>query len=102
MRVTQVNSKSNQGKPTADISKEHENEKERKYQQRVLDVEMGSFTYLVFGTNGGMGGECQMFPRQLAKKNDENYASVMAQSTIIIRDPQIRPPERWGTKYLKI
>ena len=81
VRVTYVNSKSNQGKPTADIFKEQENEKERKYQQRVLDVEMGSFTPLVFGTNGGMGGEWQMFLRQLeenlAKKNDENYASVI-------------------------
>ena len=42
---------------------------------------MGSFTPLVFGTNGGMGGEWQMFLRQLeenlAKKNDENYASVI-------------------------
>ena len=32
-----------------------ENEKKRKYNQRVLDVEMGTFTPLVFGTNGGMG-----------------------------------------------
>ena len=58
VRATHVNSKSNQGKPTADIFKEQENEKKRKYQQRALDVEMGSFTTLVFGTNGGMGGEC--------------------------------------------
>ena len=64
------------GKPTADIFKEQENEKKQKYKQRVLDVEMGSFTAFVFGTNGGMGGECQIFLRQiaekLAKKNDEN------------------------------
>ena len=42
-------------KPTAMIIKEQENEKKRKYQQRVLDVEMRSFTPLVFGTYGGMG-----------------------------------------------
>ena len=69
------------GKPTADIFKEQENEKKQKYKQRVLDVEMGSFTAFVFGTNGGMGGECQIFLRQiaekLAKKNDENHASVI-------------------------
>ena len=68
-------------KPTADIFKEQENEKKQKYKQRVLDVEMGSFTAFVFGTNGGMGGECQIFLRQiaekLAKKNDENHASVI-------------------------
>ena len=61
--VTYVNSRSNQDKPTAMIFKEQENEKKRKYQQRVLDVEMGSFTPLVFGTNGGMGVKCQMFFR---------------------------------------
>ena len=70
---------SNQGKPTADIFKEQDNEEKRKYQQRVRDVEMGAFTLLVFSTNAGLGGECQMFLRQLAeklaKKNDENYAS---------------------------
>ena len=64
------------------IFKEHENEKKRKYQQRVLDVEMGSFTPLVFGTNGGMGTECQMFLKQLAQKlaekDNERYAVLMA------------------------
>ena len=46
--VTHVNSKCNQGKTTTTIFKEQEEEKKRKYQQRVLDVEMGSFTPLVF------------------------------------------------------
>ena len=53
VRVTHVNSRSNQGKQTATIFKEHENEKKRKYNQRVMDVEMGTFTPLVFGPNGG-------------------------------------------------
>ena len=79
--MTRVNSRSNQGKPTAMIFKEHENEKKRKHQQRVLDVEMGSFTPLVFGTKGGMGVECQMFLRHLAeelsKKDGEPYAAVI-------------------------
>ena len=30
----------------------------RACQQRVLDVKMGNFTSLVFGTNHGMGAEC--------------------------------------------
>ena len=66
------------------IFKEHENEKKRKYQQRVLDVEMGTFTPLVFGTNGGMGTECQMFVKQLAEKlaekDQERYSIVIAWS----------------------
>ena len=49
VRVTHVNSKCNQGWPTQMIFEEHENEKERKYQQRVLDVEMGTFTESLTG-----------------------------------------------------
>ena len=64
------------------VFKEHEKEKKRKYQQRVLDVEMGTFTPLVFGTNGGMGSDCQMFFKQLAgklaEKDQQRYAVVTA------------------------
>ena len=55
--MTHVNSKTNQGKPTAVIFKEQESEKKRKYQQKVLEVEMVSFTPFLFGTNSGMGEE---------------------------------------------
>jgi len=54
VRVTHVSSKCNQGKATSTIFKEQEEEKKRKYQQRVLDIETGFFTPLVFRTNGGM------------------------------------------------
>ena len=63
VRVTHVNSRSNQGKHTATIFKEQENEKKRKYNKRVMDVEMGTFKPLVFGTNGGIGLDCQNFLR---------------------------------------
>ena len=49
------------------IFKEQE-EKKRKYQQRLLDVEMRSFTPLDFGTNGGMGADCHCFLKRLAEK----------------------------------
>ena len=49
--------------------------------QRVIDVEHGVFTPLVFGTNGGMGGECQVFVKQLAttlaEKSGDSYADIM-------------------------
>ena len=77
VRVTHVNSKCNQGKATSTNFKEQEEEKKWKYQQRVLDVEMGSFTPLVFGTNGGMGADCNCFLKRLAEKlsekNEEPY-----------------------------
>ena len=33
----------------------HENEKKRQYSRRILDVERGTFTPLVFTTTGGVG-----------------------------------------------
>ncbi|CAH3116593.1 unnamed protein product [Porites lobata] len=82
VRVTHVNSKCYQSKPTSEVFKEQEEEKKRKYQQRVLDVEMGSFTPLVFGTNGGMGNECQRFLKHLAdkiaQKDTEPYHVVIS------------------------
>ena len=82
VRVTYVNPWPNQGKHTAMIFKEQENEKKRKYNQRVMDVEMGTFTPLVFGTNRGMGLNCQNFLRTLANKlsskNKEPYANVIS------------------------
>ena len=61
VRVTHVNSQSNQGKYTATIFKEQENEKKRKYNQRAMDVEMGTFTPLVFGTNGAWDSTVRTF-----------------------------------------
>ena len=76
-----MNSQPNQGKSTKKIVEEQENEKKRHYNQRVIDVEQGTFTPLVFGTNGGFGGECDQFIRKLAEKlaikSDETYASVI-------------------------
>ena len=75
--VMYVNSKCNQGKTTTTIFKEQEEEKKRKYQHRVLDIEMGSFTPLVFGTKGGMGADCNCFfkclAEKLSEKNEEPY-----------------------------
>ena len=56
---------------------EQEEEKKRKCQQRVLDVEMGSFIPLVFGTNGRMGADCNCSLKRIAEKllekNEEPY-----------------------------
>ena len=71
VRVPQVNSKCNQGKATSTIFKEQLEEKKRKYQQRVLDVRMGSFTLLVFGTKGGTEADCTCFLKRLAEKLSE-------------------------------
>ena len=80
--VTHVNSRTNQGKQTATIFKEQENEQKKSYNQRVMDVEIGTFTSLVVGKNERMGADCQNFLRALAEKislqRNESYANVIS------------------------
>ena len=45
----------------------HENEEKRLYSGRVLDIEYGTFTPLVFATTGGMGKKCLMYHNRLAQ-----------------------------------
>ncbi|KAG1651052.1 NFU1 iron-sulfur cluster scaffold, mitochondrial [Nymphon striatum] len=52
-----------------DLKKCHklnEDEKKRQYSQRVIEVENGTFTPLVFSATGGMAPECQLFYKRLA------------------------------------
>ena len=45
----------------------NENEKKRSYVDRVLQIENGSFTSLVFAANGSMGKEWIRFYKRLAE-----------------------------------
>ena len=45
----------------------NEKEKKRAYNERVIEIEHGSFTPLVFAATGGMGRECQKFFSRLAE-----------------------------------
>ena len=44
----------------------HQKEKKRAYERRVLEIELASFTPLVFSVSGGMANECGMFYKRLA------------------------------------
>ena len=44
----------------------NENEKKRHYNTRIMEVDQGSFTPLVFTVAGGIGGEGRAFYSQLA------------------------------------
>ena len=50
--------------------------KKHKYQQGVLDVEVGSFTPLVFGTTGEMGNQCQHFLKYLTHKIAQKFLQM--------------------------
>lgn len=60
----------------------NEREKRRQYQERVCEVERGSFTPLVFATTGGMGSNASTTYKRLASllatKRKESYSLTMA------------------------
>ena len=62
--------------------KTNEMEKKRKYNERILQIEYGSFTPLVFSVNGGMGKEANkcysQIDEKLAEKRDEPYSVMMS------------------------
>ena len=59
----------------------HEEEKRRAYEQRIREVEHGSFTPLVFSTSGGMGQAATVAYERLASllaaKHEQPYCIVM-------------------------
>ena len=65
------------------IYKKLENEKKRQYAERVMEIEQGTFTPLVFTTTGGMADECVKYHSRLAvlvanKKGESIYSSAIS------------------------
>ena len=59
----------------------HEQKKKRRYNARVLQIEHGTFTPVVFSTTGGAGKEAQTLMKKIAErtasKTNQTYADVM-------------------------
>ena len=64
------------------IYRKHEDDKKRLYANRVLEVERGTVTPLVFTTTGGMADECKRFHNRLAElisiKKGEEYSTTIS------------------------
>ena len=79
--MTHPNADYNKDKTLEEIYKHHEDEKKRKYNERVIQIEKASFVPLVFTTSGGLSPECNKFNKKLAqliaKKKNETYANVV-------------------------
>ena len=71
------------------IYHQHESEKKRMHASRVLEVEQGFLTPLVFTTTGGMADECNRYLSRLAEllsaKKGEDYSTTMS-CFIVLRD----------------
>ena len=82
VRVFHPNADSYRGLELQQIYRNHENEKKRLYSRRVLDIEQGTFTPLIFTSTGGMGKECLQYHSRLAQlisiKKGEDYAKTIS------------------------
>ena len=81
VRITNADCLSQQDKSIKQVLSKHETEKKRSYNKRVMEVEHGSFTPLVFTTSGVMAHECTVFHKSLAekisRKRNERYEEVV-------------------------
>ena len=81
IRIMHPNSPSYVNKPIKDLYATHEQEKKRNYNERVLQIERGSFTPIVGSTFGGWGNEADRHHKRIATliaaKRNEEYADVI-------------------------
>ena len=63
----------------------NEIEKKRQYNERILKVEHGSFTPLVFSAMGGMGRESQMFFKRLSESLSDSRCQQLSVTVTWIR-----------------
>ena len=67
--------------PIEKILSKHEQDKKRNYNRRIMNVEHGHFTSLVFSVTGGEGNETLTFHCHLASKialkKNERYEDVV-------------------------
>ena len=63
----------------------NEKEKKRHYNERVLQVENGTFTPLVFASNGAMSRECQAFYKRISEIVAEKRKIDISVATSVIR-----------------
>ena len=61
LRVFDPNDCHYRNKPMPECHVMHEQEKKRAYNERILQIDHGTFTPLVFSVNGSMVRECQKF-----------------------------------------
>ena len=80
--VFNPNAQSHQMLQLASVYREQEREKQRNYEQRLREIELGPFTALVFSTSGGMAKCASVTYKRLTSllstKRDQPYSLVIA------------------------
>ena len=97
VRVCHPNSDSYREQNPEQIYKQHENEKKRQYGSRVVEVEKGTFTPLIFNSTGGMGAECKLYHKHLVEfisdkeRRELRHHNAMGQSKSIVHSYTLSP-----------
>ena len=100
VRICYPQAPSYRGRNLKDLLRQFENEKKRKYNDRIINIERGSFVPLVFSTCGAMWSEAsralKQLAQQVAQKRKQPYSVVPAVKRTSIRrriTVELRP---WG------
>ena len=77
IRLTNTNACSKKNLPVSTILKKHEKEKQRACNSRIMNVEHGTYTPLVFSLTSGEGPETSLFHehivQKIANKTEEKF-----------------------------
>ena len=94
VRVLHPNAPSYRSTDINALYRQHEQEKCRKYNSRVIAVERGSFTPLIYSTFGGWGPQATRYHKRLAEKlatkQNESYNNVLSHMRTRVRFSLLR------------
>ena len=85
VRVFDLNAMRYRNKELKRCYESNEDEKKKKYNQRVLQVENATFSPLVFSTHGGMGRECRTFYQRLSEMVADKRGIAISDATTFVR-----------------
>ena len=106
IRVFHPNAPSYRHSSIPAVYRRHELQKKREYGEQVREVELASFTPLVFGTTGGMGKEDVIFYCRLADRlshqGSMSYSSTLAWIRCTLSFSLLRSATMciWGTRSI--
>ena len=94
VRVLHPNAPSYRSSELKTLYRNHESEKMRKYNSRIITVEQGSFSPLIYTTFGGMGPQATRYHKRLAEmvaqKRNEDYRHVISHMRTRLRFSVLR------------
>ena len=95
VRVSNPLTASNRNTPLSSVYQRHEQEKHREYDQRIREIEHGSFALLVFAASGGMGPSTTIAYKRLASLlgRQQERSPVLNNHAVAALPTGLQPPK---------